>query len=126
AFLLPPLVIPVLFAARRVGADGLDVTVRVGADPHVAPCRRNHEFVDAVQGFDVVDRVAVGVDIRKPAAPPNTSYAGATDSASAQPHRDVVPLRSTSQTSLFNPASAPGIRHPMDEIETGCCQRRQS
>jgi hypothetical protein len=42
ALLSPQIVVPVLAAARRVDAGGLDVALRIGTDPHVLPGRRDH------------------------------------------------------------------------------------
>lgn len=84
--LLPPLVVQVLLAARRVGADGLDVAVGIRADPDALPGRRDDEFFDARQGVGLGRRGAVGLEIGEAAAPADASYAGATDSGSAQPH----------------------------------------
>src|SRR5439155_20208196 len=39
AHLRPALVIPVLFAAPRVTPGRLKMAARIGADPHVGPCR---------------------------------------------------------------------------------------
>ena len=51
ALFLPLLVVEVLAAARGVGSDRLDVPVRVGADPHLLPCGRDHQVADALQAL---------------------------------------------------------------------------
>ena len=48
-FVLPGLVIEVLAAARDIRPHGLDVSVRVGTDPHLLPRRRDHQLLDALQ-----------------------------------------------------------------------------
>ena len=67
-------VVEVLAAAGVVGAERLDVAVGVGADPHVAPGRRDGEGADPL---DLLRRepVAVGVEVGEalagtPARPP--------------------------------------------------------
>jgi hypothetical protein len=44
--LAPPIVVPVLTASGRTGADGLDVPSRVGADPDVLPGWRDDQGLD--------------------------------------------------------------------------------
>src|SRR5205085_12598312 len=68
---LPPaLVVPVLTAARSIRADGLQMPIRVGADPDVLPCRRDRERADALERLGVVDASAGGVDVNEsPPAP---------------------------------------------------------
>ena len=59
AFLLPLLVIQVLAAARGIGADRLDVAVRMRADPDVLPRGRNDQILDAGERGLVGQRLAV-------------------------------------------------------------------
>ena len=51
AFLLPFLVVEVLAAAGRVGADGLDVPVGVRADPDLLPRGRDDQVLDPGQAW---------------------------------------------------------------------------
>jgi hypothetical protein len=66
----PPLVVvQVLAAAGLVGADGLDVAVRVRADPDVLPGRRDHQRPDPLDHLGVLDHVAVSIEVAEPLAP---------------------------------------------------------
>jgi hypothetical protein len=60
-------VVEVLSPAGVVGADRLDVTVRVRADPDVLPGRRDHQRLDA-QHLLAAEPVAVLVVVREPPA----------------------------------------------------------
>src|SRR5260370_3447793 len=73
----PQIVVPVLAAAGRIGANGLDVAPRVSADPYVLPGRRDHQGLDPGQRPPVVDGRGVGPQIREaaPAAPAQDSRA---------------------------------------------------
>src|SRR5256885_1365847 len=64
----PMVVVAVLPAAGGVGADRLDVTVRVRTDPDVLPCRWDGEIADALQRVRVGDRGATLVAIAETAA----------------------------------------------------------
>src|SRR5690349_10596085 len=69
--LTPQVVVPVLAASGRVGADGLDVAQRVGADPDVLPGRRDHQRPDAGQRLRVLDHRRIGPQVAEaPAAAP--------------------------------------------------------
>ena len=63
ADLAPPRVIAILLAAARVAAGGLKMAARVGRDPDVLPCRRNHQRPDAVQLGLVAQHAASGSQI---------------------------------------------------------------
>jgi hypothetical protein len=69
--LAPQIVVPVLTASGRIGADGLDVTSRVGADPDVLPGRRDDQGLDPGQRPRIRDRGAVRAEVAEapPAAP---------------------------------------------------------
>jgi hypothetical protein len=89
---LPLLVIDVLATAGGVGAHRLDVAVRMRANPHLLPRRRNDQRLDSRQCLSV-DRVALtcrGRDIGKAAAPAHTANTGPVNDALAQPH--LIPL----------------------------------
>jgi hypothetical protein len=58
-------VIDVLLAAAIVAANGLNVRVRERCDPHVGPCRRNDQLLDARDRVVVANTVAVRVKIHK-------------------------------------------------------------
>ena len=60
--LVPGVVVEVLASTGVVGADGLDVPVRVRADPDVLPGRRDDEGGDALPRLRV-DPLPVGVDV---------------------------------------------------------------
>src|SRR3954452_501538 len=68
AVLPPGVVIAVLLAPGVVVSGRLDVTARVGADPHVGPRRGNRERADPVPCLGVLDRIAVLVEVREPPA----------------------------------------------------------
>ncbi len=89
ALLLPLLVVEVLAAARRVRADRLNMSVGMGTDPHVLPCRRDHQVVDALQGHRIGDGRAVRVVIREAPAAPHSAQPGSADYAAAQSHADL-------------------------------------
>jgi hypothetical protein len=76
AVLAPGVVVEVLLAAGVVMPRRLDVTVRVGADPHVAPRGRDGQRADPLLCLGVVDRLAVLVHVAEAAAPANPSNAG--------------------------------------------------
>jgi len=58
--LTPQVVVPVLAASGRVGADGLDMAQRVDADPDVLPGGRDHQRPDAGQRLRVLDHRRIG------------------------------------------------------------------
>jgi hypothetical protein len=71
---LPPqLVVQVLAAASRIGAQRLDVAARLRADPHIFPGRRDHQRFDAGERRRVGERRAVRGEVAEagpaPAAP---------------------------------------------------------
>ena len=74
---LPPAgVVPVLCAPAIVGANSLDVTARVGADPHVFVRRRDRQLVDPVDRLGIGDAVALEVEVVKRLALPLAGDAG--------------------------------------------------
>src|ERR1700691_1521110 len=65
--LTPQIVVEVLAAPGRVGAQGLDVAPRIGADPDVLPGRRDHQRFDMGQRPRVVDGRGIGPEVGEPA-----------------------------------------------------------
>lgn len=65
--LTPQIVIPVLAASRRVGADGLDVALGIDADPHVLRGRRDHQGPDPGERPGVLDHRRVRTQIAETA-----------------------------------------------------------
>ncbi len=55
--------VAVLLAPARIAAGGLDVAVRIGADPHVGVGGRDGQGADAVDGGGVPHRLAVRPDV---------------------------------------------------------------
>ena len=86
ALVLPLLVVEVLAAARGVGSDRLDVPVGVGADPHLPPCGRDHQVLDALQRLRIGDSCAVGILVGEPAPAAHPAYPGAANGATAKSH----------------------------------------
>jgi hypothetical protein len=68
ANLAPAGMISVLFAAARVAARGLQVTVFNGTDPDVGPRGRNREPADAEDSHFVSEGLAGGVNVSKTVA----------------------------------------------------------
>jgi len=68
-------VVPVLLAPACVPTSGLKMAPRLGTDPHVAPCRRHGDRLDAGQDLLVADMAPVGanVDESPPALAPTES-----------------------------------------------------
>ncbi|MNZ28836.1 hypothetical protein D3C78_460760 [compost metagenome] len=64
----PQRVIAVLLAPASVASGGLQVTLRVSADPHVGIGRRHGQGLDTLQGDWVADALAIGIDINKACA----------------------------------------------------------
>jgi hypothetical protein len=48
----------------------------LGADPHVLPRRGNDQIVDTRQGFRILHRVGVGVDVGESATPSDAANPG--------------------------------------------------
>jgi hypothetical protein len=65
--LTPQIVVEVLAAPGRIGAHGLDVTPRIGADPDVLPGRRDHQGLDTGQRPRVLDGRGFGPEVGEPA-----------------------------------------------------------
>jgi hypothetical protein len=86
ALVLPLLVVEVLAAACRVCSDRLDVSVRVGADPHLLPRGRDHQVLDSLQRCGVGDRCVVRLLVREPAPAAHPKYPGAADIATTKSH----------------------------------------
>src|SRR5258708_35231556 len=84
--LLPGLVVEVLAASGRVGADGLDMTVRVGRNPHLLPRRWDHQILDPSQGVLVGEQIATWRIVGKSFAPALARDPGLTQHAATQPH----------------------------------------
>jgi hypothetical protein len=55
--------IPVLLSSAAIARGDLQVTVFVGTDPHVSPCRWNHKRAKTLQQGRVTNDVAVGVSV---------------------------------------------------------------
>ncbi len=88
AFLLPRAVVQVLAATGRVDADGLDVAVGVGRDPHFLPRRRNDQILDALQGFGIAHRGAVRRVIRESLTAPFAGDPRFAQHAATEPHSE--------------------------------------
>jgi hypothetical protein len=69
-FLAPVVVVAVLAAARRVGADRLDVAAGVRADPDLLPGRRDDQGLNPDQRRLVGDRPGVRAEVAEPPAAP--------------------------------------------------------
>ena len=70
AALAPAVVVPVLTPPRSIGADGLQVTGRIGADPDIGPGGRERERTDALERHRIVDPPAVGVEVLEATSAP--------------------------------------------------------
>jgi len=66
-----------LLAAGGVCAGGLEVTVRIAADPDVLPCGWNHQLADPQQRFRVGDSLSLLIDVRESPAAADPAKAGA-------------------------------------------------
>src|SRR5579859_3096398 len=87
---LPPqVVVPVLAAARRVGADRLDVATRIGTDPDVFPRRRDHQRLDPGQGALILDRGGVRSEVAETATASSAPEPAAAGVAAGQPAHPV-------------------------------------
>ena len=73
----PVVVVAVLPAPRRVGAECLDVALRERTDPYVLPGGWEDQRPDALEGLGVDDLAAVRVDIAEASAAPDAPDAGA-------------------------------------------------
>ncbi|MNJ51374.1 hypothetical protein D3C77_466760 [compost metagenome] len=60
--------IAILLAATGIAPGGLDMTLRVGADPHIGIGRGNGQGLDPRQGGGVADTLAAGIEVDEPAA----------------------------------------------------------
>ena len=67
ADLAPPRVVPALLASTLVASGSLQVAVGVGADPDLAPGRRDDERADASKKLNVVDLLAIGREVAEAA-----------------------------------------------------------
>jgi hypothetical protein len=65
--LVPPAspiqVVEVLFSARGIYPDRLQMAVRMGADPNVGPCGRDTKVLDALKRFEVINPGSMRVDV---------------------------------------------------------------
>jgi hypothetical protein len=86
AFLLPLLVVEILAAARGIASDRLDMPVRVGADPHLLPCRWDYQVLDALQRRPIGDGCAIAILVGEPSAAAHPAYSGAANGATAKSH----------------------------------------
>ena len=66
----PAGVVAILFPAARVAAGGLDVAVRIGADPDILVGRRDRQLADARDRGGIADRAAACIDEAEPGARP--------------------------------------------------------
>src|SRR5439155_26136273 len=88
----PLLVVEVLPAAGRIGADRLDVAVRPGADPDIPPGGRDDQGGDPL-AVRRCDGAALGVAVGKAPAAAVRPDAGAVRVAAPQPgHEPTCPL----------------------------------
>lgn len=81
----PGRVVEVLAAAGVVGADGLKVSVGVGADPHVGPGRGDGEGADALH-LGSVQGTAVGVPVAEAPTVATAGVPGRARIGAAQAH----------------------------------------
>ena len=79
----PTRVIPILLAASRIAAGGLEMSVRNRTNPNVFPCGRNDKRANPPQGRRIGDCLAVGVCVVKtfPGAMPADARAFIADIA---------------------------------------------
>ena len=90
----PRVVVAVLLAARGVDPRGLQVAVRVRADPDVLPGGRDAELADALEHLGLVDALAVVVEVREAAARAPAGDPGAGAVGAAEPgHFSSLPMR---------------------------------
>jgi hypothetical protein len=75
ANLAPARMIAILLASARVAADYLNVSERVGADPHLRPRRRDHERLDSMEHCRIGHRSAVGADVSEASRPAGAANA---------------------------------------------------
>ena len=78
AQLAPLRVVAVLLAAAGIAAGGLQVAMRVGADPHIRVGRGDHQCGDACEGFAVAYSLAIGIEVDETVAPAPTGQARLT------------------------------------------------
>ena len=83
--LAPPVVVAVLGPAPGVDPGGLDVTPRVGRDPHVAPGGREHQRGDPPQRARIGDQRAGRVPVPETVRALLAGEAGAARVAAGQP-----------------------------------------
>jgi hypothetical protein len=72
----PARVVEVLLASRGVDAGGLQMTIRVRADPDIGPGGRDRELADPREHFLVADPVTVRVQVLESSAAPPSADAG--------------------------------------------------
>jgi hypothetical protein len=96
--LAPALVVEILAPPRGIGADRLDVAVRVWADPDVDPGRWDDELADALEDLGIRDAVPFLVDVLEAPSPSpaDDSRTGAVG-ASQSGHDRVFPHGPTSE-----------------------------
>ena len=58
--------VAVLLAAARIATDGLEMRIRVGADPHVRPSRGDGEPLDPLEDGRIAQQCAVVTRIPGP------------------------------------------------------------
>ena len=87
ALAAPLRVVTVLLAPAGIAPAGLQVATRVGADSHLGPGGGNGQGADPFQGRLVAQRLAVGVEVGKTAAPAPAAQAGRGVADVAQPGR---------------------------------------
>src|SRR5919106_6813721 len=85
AALAPAHVVEVLAPAGRVGSHGLDMPLRVGADPDLVPRGRDDQVADALEHLDILDSLAFLVAIFEAAAAPPANDSGPGAVHTSQP-----------------------------------------
>ncbi len=79
-------VVQVLAASGGVGAHGLQVPVGTGADPHVAPGRRDDQLPDPGQLRGVAQRFPPGAEVPEAAPVPQPTVPGVRGAAVVETH----------------------------------------
>ncbi len=97
-------VVAVLLATASVAAGGLQVALRVAANPHIGVGRRDHQRGDARQGFAVAHALPLGVEVDEAVAPatPGQARLAVVDIVQAGWQRAVEHRRQASIRSLIN------------------------
>src|SRR5439155_12301566 len=107
--------IAILLATALVAADGLQMAVGAGTDPHLGPGRRDDDRADARDLVRIAQALSVGIDVdesasRAPAADPRQRVADVAQPGGLS-RREVGASRRRFATDAGAPCSEGGFAH---------------